>query len=477
MGGCSFLSLIDMSWWARVSQTTRLIAGILQFTIVLCIVWLDSSNFSPGSAAMLDPHHTFPLSKRSFRSSHFSTTGSIFDSSLTEASCDCYDGGCSLHLRNAVVRRTSKNRFLVSVVKGSDRPRIASVLKSCKNGFPYCDTSQGSVLCAGLLYSLDLREQSSELQAIHVLVTVRALAYEFYHGLTFPRGVLLNWALREKALRKICGLSDCGDRVKSKTVVLSDFHRPDALYHEKRLVMEVMDLLKFPEPDAFSVGSEIAASWITIENRILQPEGEIAEMVFREVERMKENAAALPEKIINTVLFLKTKTASKADEDTFQEGLVASLSKNIWNVSIEYSDDMRLHDRRFLRQVAYISAQSKVIFDDGPHATWILFAAVKSTWLMLFRYRIGYDLPNIRLHIRSWLLHRQCRLIALLYWDNPEAQLDALYKELTRPYVSGVTVISNSIIVRCNDVLSCGNSVDHTLLVEHRAMYESGGYP
>ena len=445
-----------------------------------CVKCLEYSKEAEGPVEAVDE---FPLLPWEGRSVRFGSSSNSSGREVTQAFCECYDLSCSLHLRNAEVKRTSRNRFVIFAVNGSNRAELHRILSGCKNGFPYCDTSQGSVLCAGLIYELGKRRVSavsSAAKAEHQLVTIRSMGFEFFHGVLFPRGLLLNSAVLEAARSFICSRDELSCGVKSEILLLHDFHRPEIqpasrVPQEKKLVLEIYELIKFPHPRLFSVGSDRSARWITIENRIFHPVGHLALLAAHRLQQLLSSTPhELESHAPGTGLVLQSKHVIKPADKHFR----GSLFGRLLNVSsLDMIEDGRISTMSFAKQLSLVRNRSFVVVDEGPLVTWMLFAASNSTWLMLYEYRLGYDLPNLRLHLRTWLLRRDCRFVAFVYWEDPASTISALLSELAKPFVAEVSIISNTGVVRCHDLLTCGNRVDHTLLVEHRAMYENGGYP
>jgi hypothetical protein len=259
-------------------------------------------------------------------------------------------------------------------------------------------------------------------------------------------------------------------------------------------VHQAARLLHFPAPDLLAEGAAAESEWITVENRILHVDGDIAAMARHALEQVMKLArrqqASTASAATPSVAYLGAmkrrdmKNRYEAEDEEFRQTVLRKLSKRVWHVPFdtEYTS-RRMHEKSLLQQVRYIAAQPLVLCVEGQLATWLLFAAPESTWVMLYKFRAGYDIPALRFHLRSWLLHRRCRLLVYVFYDRvPEAEA-AMYAELRdRPYEPGITVVtgldSGGVeVLRCSDSLTCGNLLDHTLLVEHRAMYENGGYP
>jgi hypothetical protein len=258
-----------------------------------------------------------------------------------------------------------------------------------------------------------------------------------------------------------------------------------------------MAALQFSEPSNFAVNAEISSStWVTFENRIFQLEGELCSSIRQKLLELREgkDGAARIEKplamrsespyptavFFNKQLLTPESGGKKRNEAQFRfvdavMSILTDENKLNWSMTLVST----LENSDFFAQVKHTAAQQRVVISKGgPEAAWLLFAAPRSTWLMLYPFREGYDLPVIRNHLRSWLVHRQCRLVVAMYWSTPTSLLEQLEFELThRPYENEISVVSNNKVVRCNSVLTCGNLLDHTLLVEHRAMYEHGGLP
>ena len=82
--------------------------------------------------------------------------------------------------------------------------------------------------------------------------------------------------------------------------------------------------------------------------------------------------------------------------------------------------------------------------------------------------------PNLRYHIRTWLVRRDCRFLAYVIADEQQAGEAVLFAEVARPYRSEVVVISPDGVTRCDDVESCANELDFSLVVDMRGMYPIG---
>jgi hypothetical protein len=129
---------------------------------------------------------------------------------------------------------------------------------------------------------------------------------------------------------------------------------------------------------------------------------------------------------------------------------------------------------RFRDQLAFMSRYSFFVADEGAHLTWIALANPGATWVTVYDYDPGLWTPNLRYHIRTWLIRRDSRFIAYVITNNEQAGVEALMQEVGRPYEPGIVVIRQDGVTRCNDFESCANELDFSLVVDMRGMYPIG---
>ena len=458
----------------------------------------------------------------------------------TEAFCDCYDGSCTLYLKHAAIKRVANGVFVIRPFAGSDRDSLVNVTRRCRNKFPYCDYRDTSVYCSGITYEISdnwLHGNSKMIPSApagrggfdedHLFVHARALGGQFYHGLVYPRGLMLNWAMMQLAAERICGVNSsyvnrsraeqCVASLETTVLLFSDVHYASESMKAAGItkfasLIELEELLGFPEALYFHInGNERSARWITIGNRILSYDGRIRDKIVRGVGIIREEVYRPPKtakqaRVIavdprvlqlpppprpagsDAILVTLRKrevmgtgawvlgSRNRGVDGQFKRSLERNLPRVTGRPLIVYSDaDVRRFGQlRFRDQLAVMMNYSFFIADEGAHLTWMLLTNPRSTWITIYDFHPGMWTPNLRYHIRTWLVRRDCRFIAYVIADERQAGEDVLFDEVSRPYESVISVVSPDGVTRCNSVESCANALDFSLVVDMRGMYPIG---
>jgi hypothetical protein len=262
---------------------------------------------SPPSVLLEKKEFTFFQMDKSYTIfgtvSNFSEVGPL----RTEAVCECYDESCTLHVANVQFKVIAEGVVLLRTTTGKT-PELMSVLRRCRNNFKFCDPLprlqreatvmfHWSVLCdPGLTYRVSSRtlripqNQETLQSAGHVLLTARAIGWQFYHGIVYPRGILLNWAIRELALELICGHRNITNCTKSKMLLFSDARLlSDAQRQEKTHKFDAVEAVQsllgvHTDPKYLQKNVELSARWLTMANRILRLDGRLLRKIGDGVE-------------------------------------------------------------------------------------------------------------------------------------------------------------------------------------------------
>ena len=561
---------------------------------------IDATDAEGGAAESPAPivDDGLPLKIPPFEVREFGTVSNVSFSTVgpsvvTEAYCDCYEGSCTLFLKNAVIKRVSPGRIVVRATPESNRDRLEEVLRSCRNDYPFCEPSHSSVYCSGIQFELSSRVNNQVIfEDRHIMLTARRLGWEFYAGLVYPRGLFLNWALLRHATERICGnVSNCMSQLKTSVFLTTDHRRTQWV---SPIIVHVQSVLQFPESSYFALRTQQSARWISFNNRILSYDGRIRNtvaaginVVLRNASEERSTSTAAPvstkqeqsapndqigtdtnssantgtsalgnnetstsanatqqasinatandtDSAINTTSELVSETASRDGANTsprtngaasgsgVHEGILKLTDQpvaaeqdgsgdrsepqplSVSAILVMYGKKQSKRTRREDQvkaslatklpvitgkrtstlsdadwgkmtppsQFAFFASHSMFLVDE-VHMTWMLFAPAGSSWVLPLEYRHGYDLPTIGLHIRTWLLRRNCRLVVYVYWEEPQRAEPALFAELARPYSNEISVVFSDSVIRCDSLLTCGNLLDYSLVLDTRGYFES----
>jgi hypothetical protein len=325
--------------------------------------------------------------------------------------------------------------------------------------------------------------------------------------------------------------------VRTTVVLFSDVHYPSDAMKAQRItkfpsLIELEDLLGFPEALYFHMNVDRPAKWITIGNRVLSYEGLIRDKIVRGVQFLRDavyqprdrvfpfggvpprdtrllrkfaerqlaldsRVAVLPPperpKLEPAILLAVRQRAvsgggawvvgsrNRGVDEHFKTALIAGLP-NVTGRPVHVQDSSAVKQfgsLRFREQLAFMMARSFFVADEGAQLTWIALTNPGTTWITVYDYTPGMWTNNIRYHIRTWLIRRDCRFIVYLITNEDEqAGVDALLREVAAgagaSFHAEIVVISHDGVKRCHTVETCANALDFSLVVEMRGMYPLG---
>jgi hypothetical protein len=129
----------------------------------------------------------------------------------------------------------------------------------------------------------------------------------------------------------------------------------------------------------------------------------------------------------------------------------------------------------FRDQMTFMAQYNFFVADEGAHLSWMALTNPGSTWVTIYDYNPGLWTPNLRYHVRTWLLNRNSRFVAYVITDGQEAGLEALLREACRaPFRAEIVVVTFDGLTRCWDLDSCANVLDYSLMVDMRGMNPMG---
>jgi hypothetical protein len=488
-----------------------------------------------------------PLSATYFRRvvDRYTTFGTVpssrfRDSNATEAACECYDGSCTLHMTNVVMKRVSTDRIVFRAADGGhSKDALQRILKKCRNAFPLCDMSEPSIFCnPGITFGLSTKRHRLTTFGAdnqHVLVTLRALRGELFHDLIAPRGLLLNHAVANISREFLSSGAplDASDALRTAAVLLMSDFKSRTVTNSDSTLQHLEALVGLPHPQYLHKNVEISARFVSVANRIMSFEGRVFRRmadclgVLRGAVELEGWGDPAPRSVGLVQSADKATDAvaevggseEAADTDRARPSLLsdaqpAAAAVQPWNpssstepiallarspalvggrwrgisrrireglaqrLSAVTSRPVIVHEATTIEAlplpqiVKWTTNTSLIVCEESSFLVFLAFGRPGTTWVAIADFASRQHVDTMRLHLRTWLLRADQRLIFYIKEMDLEAGLDVLVSEVGGPYADSVSFITHDRTVRCDSFSSCASAWDYTLIADARGSFE-----